>query len=128
MISKRIKTYRDLEVWKESMNLVEMIYKNMKVLPKEEMYGLVSQIQRAAVSIPANIAEGWGRMSKKELKRYFTIARGSAMELETHLIIVVRLDYITKEQMVPVWKQLQFVSKLLFGMIKTLNKNINKEI
>jgi len=125
MKNENIKTYRDMDVWKEAMNLAELIYKNMKVLPKDEIYGLVNQIQRAAVSIPANIAEGWGRMSKKEFKRFCSIARGSSMELETHLILVVRLKYISKEQMLPIWSQLQVVNKLLYGLIRTLNKQIS---
>ena len=127
IIMKKINTYRELEVWQESMNLVEMIYKNMKSLPKEELYGLVSQIQRAVVSIPSNIAEGWGRMSKKESKRFCSIARGSAMELETQLIITVRLNFLCKDDMLPIWKQLQIVNRLLNGVIRSLNNEIAKQ-
>jgi four helix bundle protein len=120
-----VKSYRDLEVWQEAMNLVEIIYKILKLYPKDETFGLTKQIQRAAVSIPSNIAEGWGKMGKNELRRYLLISRGSAMELETQLILSVKLGFITKERIEPVWKQLQSVLKLIGGLIRSINKKIN---
>jgi len=121
-----VKSYRDLEVWQEAMKLVEMIYKILKLYPKDETFGLTKQIQRAAVSIPSNISEGWGKMGKNELRRYLLISRGSAMELETQLILSVKLGFITKERIEPVWKQLQSVLKLIGDLIRNKNKKINE--
>ena len=94
-----------------------------KKFPNEERYGLSSQIRRAAVSIPSNIAEGWGRMSRKELRRYILIARGSAMEVETQIILAVKLEFMTREDAIPIWKQQESVNKLLSGMLRSLNKD-----
>jgi four helix bundle protein len=85
-----IKSFKELTVWQEAMNLVEMVYQQTIILPKTEMYGLTSQIKRAAVSIPANIAEGNGRKSRKEYLQFLSIANGSIMELETHILILER--------------------------------------
>ena len=115
-----IKTFIDLLVWQEAMNLVEMVYLKTKTFPKEEMYGLTSQIRRAAVSIPANIAEGNGRMSRKEYLRFLAVANGSIKELETHLMIAERLNFLTKETMVQLQPQLQSVGRLLTALRKSL--------
>jgi len=80
-----IKSFKDLTVWQEAMNLVEMVYLQILTFPKEEMYGLTSQIKKAAVSVPANIAEGNGRKSRKEYLQFLSIANGSLMELEMYL-------------------------------------------
>ena len=93
-----INSYRDLVVWKRSMELVMEIYKLVQYLPNEETYALSSQIRRAAVSIPSNIAEGNGRASTKDYARFLSMARGSKYELETQLLICERLNYLTKEQ------------------------------
>ena len=90
-----MKTYRDLIVWQKSMELVKEIYRLTKLLPREERYGLVSQMQRAAVSIPSNIAEGYGRVSTYDYIRFLNIARGSKHELETQLEICVMLGYMS---------------------------------
>ena len=91
-----IQSHKDLRVWKESMLLVENIYKITDLFPKSELYGLVSQLRRAAISIPSNISEGCGRKGNKELSRFLYIALGSLSELETQIEISVRLRYITK--------------------------------
>jgi four helix bundle protein len=116
----KIMTYRDLEVWKESMNLTEMIYRITKNYPQAELYGLTSQIQRAAVSIPANIAEGHDRMHKKEYQYHLSVARGSLAEVETQLILSHRLNYITKEQTTEIWEKAKLVGKLLNGLLRAL--------
>ncbi|MCL2265488.1 MAG: four helix bundle protein [Treponema sp.] len=103
------------------MNLVEIIYLQTKSFPKEEMYGLTSQIRRAAVSIPANIAEGNGRKSRKEYLRFLSIANGSIKELETHLMIAERLYFLTKETWEQLQAQLQKVGRLLTALRKSLN-------
>ena len=115
-----VKTFKDLIVWQEAMNLVEMIYLQTKTFPKEEIYGLTSQIRRAAVSIPANIAEGNGRQSRKEYLQFLSIANGSIKELETHILIAERLNFLTKEKAEQLQTQLQSVGKLLSGLRKSL--------
>ena len=91
---KKIESYEDLLVWQKSMDLVTMIYKIVIKLPLNEQYGLSSQLRRAAGSIPANIAEGFGRWHSKEFVRFLLVANGSVKELETHLLIAVRLHLI----------------------------------
>ena len=118
-----IKTFKDLTVWQEAMNLVEMIYLQTKNFPKEEMYGLTSQIRRAAVSVPANIAEGNGRKSRKEYLQFLSIANGSIAELETHLLIAERIRFMTKEAADQLQTQLQSVRRLLAAMRKSLTPN-----
>lgn len=89
-----IKSYQDLDVWQKAMDLVVMCYKLCKKFPKHEVYGLASQLQRAAVSVPANIAEGRQRQHVKEFIQHLSIAYGSLAELETHIQIAGRLGYI----------------------------------
>ena len=93
-MSIRKKTHKDLDVWKLGIQLVTEIYKSTSCFPKEETYGLTSQMRRCAVSIPSNIAEGAARNSKSEFLRYLYIALGSASELETQIIIAFNLDYL----------------------------------
>jgi len=90
----KINSYKGLIVWQKSMKLVKLIYSATSSFPKEEQYGLVNQIRRAAVSIPSNIAEGYGRKSQKEYLRFYSIAYGSALELETQIIIAKELNLI----------------------------------
>ncbi len=92
-----MKTHKDLEVWKKSIDLVTEIYKVSRNLPKDEQFGLISQMRRAAVSVPANIAEGFGRKTTGELKQFIGIAKGSLAELETLLVISKNLGYIDLE-------------------------------
>jgi four helix bundle protein len=88
------RSYQDLQVWRVGMDMVEEIYRLTQSFPKKEVYALSSQMQRAAVSIPANIAEGHARDSTKEFLHYISIALGSLAELETHLILAGRLSYL----------------------------------
>ena len=90
--------FRKLQLWKSSMNLTTEIYKLTRNFPDHERYGLSSQMQRASVSIPSNIAEGFGRESTKELLRFLYTARGSLMELSTQLEICNNLGYLSKEE------------------------------
>lgn len=92
-----MKTYRDLIVWQKSMDLVVLIYEQTKQFPKEEAYNLTSQIKRSAVSVPSNIAEGYGRNSSGDYIRFLQIASGSLYELQTQLEISLRLGYINHE-------------------------------
>jgi four helix bundle protein len=90
--------FESLNIWKKSMDLVEKVYKLMTLLPKEEKYGLVSQIKRSSISIPSNIAEGAGRNSKKEFAHFLSIANGSTCELETQLLLTVKLNLLNDEE------------------------------
>ena len=90
------RSYRDLEVWKLSIDLVKKVYQVTHNFPASENYGLINQIRRAAVSIPSNIAEGQGRNSSKEFKQFLAISLGSLAELETQLIIAKEIEYLTQ--------------------------------
>lgn len=92
-----IQSYRDLKVWQEAMNLAEECYRLTKLFPDSEMYGMTSQIRRAAVSVPANIAEGYGREYRQEYIQFLRIAKGSLKELETHLILSARVELAKEE-------------------------------
>lgn len=115
--------HKDLEVWKESMVLVKMIYETTSQFPKSEIYGVTSQLRRAAVSIPTNIAEGSARNGFKELLQFIGIAMGSASEVDTLVIIAKDLDYI-KNDIEPIEKQLNLVRKLLVGYKKYIKTKI----
>jgi four helix bundle protein len=91
-------TFHDLRVWQEAMNLTEEIYRATSQFPKHELYGLSSQMRRAAVSVPSNIAEGKGHRSDPEFVRFLFHARGSLLELETQILIARRLQYLTEER------------------------------
>ena len=115
-------THKDLNVWKDSMALVVIVYKLVKQLPKDETYGLISQIKRSAVSVPSNIAEGAGRSSTKEYIRFLDIASGSLSELETQLILSQMLGFCKKED-IP-FNKINLVTKMLYGLKMSLNKKI----
>jgi len=118
----KVKTYRDLEVWNDAMTLVEKVYQLTADFPADERYGLKSQMQRAAASVPANIAEGYGRSGKIEYARFVTIARGSLMELETYLALCVRLNLCNRDLMLPIWKRAESVGKMLTRLRLVLAK------
>lgn len=105
--------YQELIVWRRAMELVELVYQPTKQFPREELYGLTSQIRRAAVSIPSNIAEGQARKSTAEFRNFLSIAQGSRAELETQLLIAVRLKYLTQEQTEPCMAWLDEISRML---------------
>ena len=97
MKPQQIKTYRDLLVWQKAMALVTEVYKTTKSFPKDETYGIVSQMRRCAVSIPSNIAEGYGRNSSSDYVRFLRMAMGSLYELQTQFDISLNLGYVTKD-------------------------------
>ena len=113
--------HKDLEVWKQSIDLVFNIYKLTETFPKEEMFGLVLQMRRSAVSIPSNIAEGCGRFSNKETLKFLSIALGSLAELDTQILIAKRLEFINEIQ--DITSQINKVNALLVGLKKHLNKD-----
>ena len=116
---QKINSHKDLKVWEESINLAEMIYKATVNFPAEEKYGLKSQIRRAAVSIPANISEGAGRQSPRELMHFVSIARGSAAELETHLVLAKRLGFPLIESD-SLFEKLDHIGRMLTNLYKSL--------
>jgi four helix bundle protein len=93
-----MKSHKDLDVWKKSIEMVTLVYKLTRDFPKDELYGLTNQMRRAAVSVPSNIAEGAGRNSSKEFLQFLSYATGSLSELETQIIIANHLGYLNKEQ------------------------------
>ncbi len=120
----RIKTFKDLLVWQKSVDLVENIYDFTKYFPKEELYGLTSQIRRAAISVPSNIAEGSSRKSTKEFIRFLNIANGSLMELETQAIIAQKLGMLTEENSLFIVNSAEEVSRMIHGLNTSLAKKL----
>jgi len=115
-------SYRDLGVWKRSMDLVVDVYAVTRTLPRSEIYGLASQMRRAAVSIAANIAEGNGRMHRKEYAHHVSIARGSISELITCLEIAQRLGYLSAALIAPVLQQVDIISRMLLMLLRALER------
>jgi four helix bundle protein len=114
------KSYRDLIVWVKAIALVTEVYQISRTFPKHEMFGLQSQLQRTAVSIPSNIAEGWGRLSKGEFRLFLGHARGSLAELETQIIIAQNLNYLKNEDADKLQKMTEEVHRLINGLISSL--------
>jgi len=118
-----VKTYRELDVWKKAVDMVVLVYELTREFPPEEKYGLMSQMQRAAVSVPANIAEGYGRVHRGGYVHHLSIARGSLAELETHITIAVRLNFLVREKATILWNMTQDVGKMLSCLIRSLQRN-----
>ena len=116
-----IDDYRKLVVWQKAMDLVEESYKITMLLPKDESFGLASQIRRAAVSIPSNIAEGQARHTKKEFLNFLSIARGSKAELDTQIQICIRLSYLTQTQAQGALALCEEVGKMIFSIMHKLD-------
>lgn len=114
--------YRDLIVWNKSMDLVSEVYRLTKRFPREETYGLISQLRRAAVSVPSNIAEGQGRHYRREFVHFLRTARGSVMEIETQVLISSRLGYIDDAEGRALLAGCDEVSRLLQGLINSQEK------
>ena len=113
-------SYRDLVAWQRAVDLVEHIYRATARWPREEIYGLINQIRRAAVSVPANIAEGQGRSSRKEFAHHLSIAYGSLCEVETHLIVAERLAYIDANSRDELLHQTTNVARPLHGLMQSM--------
>ena len=116
-----VKDYKELIVWQKSMDLVVEVYRLVKKLPKEETYALSDQMRRAVVSIPSNIAEGKNRSSEKDYLRFLFIARGSRAEVETQLLICVRLDYLEEAEVEYALNLCSEVGKMLSTMISKMS-------
>jgi len=117
-----LKSYRELEVWKLSMELAVKAYELSERFKPQDRYGLASQFTRSASSIAANIAEGYGRMSRPDYIRFLTIARGSLTEFETHLILAVRIGRFEREETREIWELSQIVSRYLRKLILALKR------
>ncbi len=115
-------SYRDLIVWQKSMALVKAIYQLTALFPKDELYGLTSQLRRAAVSIPSNLAEGQGRSFDREFAVFISHAMGSVMEVETQLLIAADLGYAKKDDVDRLLKQSAEIGRLANGLLATLRK------
>ena len=117
-----IKGYQDLEVWQKAMDMVVMCYQATKSFPRNELYGLASQLQRAAVSIPANIAEGRERKYKKEFVQHLSIAYSSLAEVETHIQIAQRLNYISSDITGNLLEKTAEIGRMINGLRKSIEK------
>jgi four helix bundle protein len=118
------KNFRDLRVWQLGMQLTEEVYRLSQQFPKCEVYGLVSQIQRAAVSVPANIAEGHAIGSTKDFLRHLGIAQGSLAELETHLMLAERIKYSKTEQITPILDHCAEEARMLRSLRKSVRARL----
>ena len=117
-----LKNYKDLKVWQKAYQLCLEIYKMTRSFPKEERYGLISQLRRAALSIPSNIAEGYGRRTKGEYIQALYIGYGSICELETQILLSGDLGYVEKEHLDRIQGEIADVERMLKGLIRSLEK------
>ena len=122
MSDPAIISYRDLRVWKDSMALAESCYRLSRGFPKEEMFGLTSQIRRSCASVPANIAEGHGRENTRSFIQYLRIAQGSLKELETHLLLAERVGILARGQIDAPMGQCEALGKMLRALIRSLQR------
>jgi four helix bundle protein len=117
-----VRNYRDLILWQKAMDLVEMVYRVTANFPQDELYGLRSQMRRAAVSVPSNIAEGDGRESSGDFLRYLAIANGSRREIETQTLIAQRLGYLTERQCSDVLALTSEIGRVRQGLVDSINR------
>ena len=118
-----MRNYKNLKIWEQGIELVKQIYVLSELLPSTEKFGLKSQITRAAVSIPSNIAEGCSRNSEIEFKRFLEIAMGSLFEVQTQLIIIQELNFIKSEDLKSVFELLETEGKMINGLINTIKNS-----
>jgi four helix bundle protein len=116
-----VNSYKDLLVWQRGMDLVEIVYRITARLPSTEQFGMISQMRRCAVSVPSNIAEGYGRQATREYRHHLLISRGSLLELETQLLLCQRLNYLPEEEIVSVLNEVTELSKMLGSLISKLS-------
>jgi four helix bundle protein len=119
-------SYRDLKVWQRSMKLALSIYATTSEFPKQELYGLVSQMRRAAVSIPSNIAEGKGRMTDRDRAHFYLQARGSLLELETQILIARELNYMPEAEAGVLLESSEEIGKMLNGLVQAIHPYATK--
>jgi four helix bundle protein len=119
-----LRSYRELEVWQAAMDLAEQCYLVTRAFPMDEQFGMTSQIRRAAVSIPANIAEGQGREYTKEFLHFLSIARGSLREVETHLLLCCRVGLLDQDKLDPLLELAERIGQMLTALRKALQKRL----
>ena len=122
MTDQEITTYQDLRVWQEAMSLAESCYRLALSFPKDEMFGLISQIRRSAASVPANIAEGHGRENTQSFIQFLRISQGSLKELETHMLLSERVGIVTQTEIDPPLEQCCATGKMLRALIRALQE------
>lgn len=116
----KIRSYKDLDVWKKGIEIVDLVYRITAMFPAEERFSLAAQMQRSAISIPSNIAEGFARQYRKEYQQFCYIALGSCSELETQMIISKRRNYLRKEDFLELEELLDHESRMLMNLLKSL--------
>jgi four helix bundle protein len=117
-----IRNYDDLLVWKKARAIVKAVYEVTRTFPAEELYGLTQQLRRAAVSVPSNIAEGYGRGSRKDYVRFLRTARGSLYEMQTQLLVAQDLGYVDRKRVDGLMKEMAQCSQVLHGLLRSLAK------
>jgi four helix bundle protein len=119
-----VQSYRELEVWQVAMELAVKCYEETRAFPREEIFGMTAQIRRAAASVPANIAEGQGRQHTKEFLHHLSIARGSLMEMETHVILIQRVGLLSDKSMAELLQLSERISRMLTALRKALEAKL----
>ena len=119
----KMRNFRKLKIWQQGIEIVKEVYRLSQKLPSEEKFGIKSQITRAAVSVPSNIAEGSSRNSEIEFKRFLEIAMGSLFEVETQLIIVEQLGFIKSEDLKSIFEMIALEGKMINGLINTIKNS-----
>jgi four helix bundle protein len=122
LLSEKFESYRDLKVWQRAMTLAEACYLLTKNFPREEMFGMTSQIRRSSASIAANIAEGHGREHTRSFIQYLRMSQGSLKELETHLLLAERVQIVSANEAAPILGQCQELGKMLRALIRNLQQ------
>ena len=117
----KIRDYRDLLAWQKARRLVKRVYEVTRGFPKEEMFGLTQQVRRAAISVPCNIAEGYGRGSRKDYVRFLQMARGSLYEVQTQLLLAQDLGYLSDSQVAATSQEVSACAQLLYRLIESLS-------
>lgn len=118
----KLRSHEDLDVWHKAIDLAADIYGIGQLLPKSELFGLVSQMRRAAVSVAANVAEGHGRRATNDFARFVAIARGSLMELHTHIVLTERTGYVDSTRLRPIFDMIAEVGRMLSGLEASLRR------
>ena len=119
-MANKIKTFRELNIWNAGIEIVKAIYQLTEIFPKQETYGLISQMRRSAVSIPSNVAEGFRRFHNKEYRQFLYTSLGSCAELETQLTIAMELNYIQKDTENKLLEKLDHICRMISNLIKKL--------
>jgi len=117
----KVSSYKDLLIWQRSMDLVERIYKITSKLPTTEQWGLTSQMRRSAISVPSNVAEGYGRQATGEYRHHLSIGRGSLLEVETQVLLCQRLGYLENEEINSLLDEINQIGKMLSSLISKIH-------